>query len=56
MKPLPEDWITRLPYKNAAYEEIVPRYTYKPPTNMYPYVGRKVKNILHVLHYTGEQD
>ena len=32
MKPFPEDWITRVPYKNATYEEIVPRYTYKPPT------------------------
>ncbi len=28
MKPLPEDWVTRVPYKNATYEEIVPRYTY----------------------------
>jgi hypothetical protein len=24
MKPLPEDWITRVTYKNASYEEIVP--------------------------------
>ena len=43
MQPLPEDWITRTPYKNATYEEIVPRYTYKPPTKTDPYVGRKVK-------------
>ncbi len=43
MKPLPEDWITRLPYKKAAYEVIVPRYTYKPPTKTDPCVGRKVK-------------
>ncbi len=43
MKPLPEDWITRVPYKNATYEEIVPRYTYKPPTTKDLHVGRKVK-------------
>ena len=43
MKPLPEDWITRLSYKNAASEEIVPRYTYKPPTKTDPYVDRKVE-------------
>ena len=23
MKPLPEDWVTRVSYKNATYEEIV---------------------------------
>jgi hypothetical protein len=43
MKPLPEDWITRLSYKNTRYEGIVPRYTYKPPTKTDPYVDRKVK-------------
>ena len=43
MKPLPEDWMTRLAYKNASYDEIVPRYSYKPPTKTDPYVGRKVK-------------
>jgi hypothetical protein len=43
MKPLPEDWVTRVPYKNATYEEIVPRYTYKPPTTKDLHVGRKVK-------------
>jgi hypothetical protein len=43
MKPLPEDWITRVSYKNETYEEIVPRYTYRPPTKTDPYVGRKVK-------------
>ena len=32
IKPLPEDWITRVSYKNATYEEIVQRYTCKPPT------------------------
>ena len=32
-----------MPYKNAMYEEIVQRYTYKPPTKTDPYVGRKVK-------------
>jgi hypothetical protein len=47
MKPLPEDWITRLSYKNATSrdEEIVPRYTYKPPTKTDQYVGRKVKTF-----------
>jgi hypothetical protein len=30
MKPLPEEWITRLSYKVATYEEIVSRYTDKP--------------------------
>jgi hypothetical protein len=53
MTPLPEDWITRVSYKNATYAKIVPRYTYKPgvsssftrdhtPT-MDHYFGRKVK-------------
>jgi len=50
MKPLPEDWITRMPYKNATYEEIVPRYTYKPPTTKDHYVGRKVKT--HYMCFT----
>ncbi len=43
MKPLPEDWITRVTYKNATYEEIVPRYIYKPPTTKDYHVDRKVK-------------
>ena len=43
MKPLPEDWVTRMSYQNATYEEIVPRYTYKPPTTKDFHVGRKVK-------------
>jgi hypothetical protein len=46
MKPLPEDWITRLSYKNAVYGEIVPRYTYKPPTKTDPYVGRKLRTAI----------
>jgi hypothetical protein len=55
MKPLPEDWITRLSYKNAASEEIVPRYTYKPPTKTDPYVDRKVKTY-YMCFTTGDQD
>ena len=30
-------------FKNATYEEIVPRYTYKPPTTKDCHVSRKVK-------------
>lgn len=30
-------------YKNATYEELIPRHTYKPPMKTDPYVGRKVK-------------
>ena len=43
MRPLPEDWIVRMSYNDATYEEIVPRYTYNPPTKTDPYGGRKVK-------------
>ena len=43
MKPIPEDWITRVSFKNATYEEIVSRYTYKPPTTKDYHVDRKVK-------------
>jgi hypothetical protein len=39
-----------MPYKNATYEEIVPRYTYKPPTTKDHYVGRKVKT--HYMCFT----
>jgi hypothetical protein len=43
MKAIPEGWVTSVPYKNATYEEIVPRYAYKPPTTKDFDVGRKVK-------------
>jgi hypothetical protein len=43
MKALPEGWVTSVPYKNATYEEIVPRYAYKTPTTKDFHVGRKVK-------------
>ena len=45
IKPLPEDWITTVPYKNATYEDILPRYTYKPPTTKDSHVGAKVKTF-----------
>jgi hypothetical protein len=55
MKPLPEDWVTRVSYKNATYEEIVERYCSKihlPTTNDKGLsCGQESENILHALHY-----
>ena len=50
IKPLSEDWITRMSYKNTTYEEIVSRYTYKPPTTKHYHVVRKVKT--HYMCFT----
>ena len=30
-------------YKNATYEELIPRHTYNPPTKTDPYLGSNVK-------------
>jgi hypothetical protein len=38
MKPLPRLDNNDDMYKNATYEELIPRHTYKPPTKTDPYV------------------